>query len=270
MIGLFATRTEAGVLELEIRRPERRNALDPALTGALAEALGDVDHGVDCVLLTGQGASFCAGYDLRAVDVGDPHRVARTADAVIAPLRSPLLDALDACPVPTVAAIQGEALGGGLELALACDLRVAADDARFGFPAARLGLVYSHDGIARAVNVLGAARAKQLFLLGDPIDAHTALGWGMVAQVVERDALLAEGRRLARSVASRSRVAQRGNRRILHLVETTAGVLSPDQRREAERLRGEALACGDLHEGIRAFRERRQPAWPQRAVCVAR
>lgn len=163
--------------------------------------------------------------------------------------------------MPTIAAIHGEALGGGLELALACDLRIAAADARLGFPAARLGLVYSHTGIARAMRILGSARAKQLFLVGEPVDAQTALAWGAVQRVVAGVDLLGEARSLARRVAGQSRVAQRGNRRILHLTEAGGGDLTVTARDEAERLRAQAFETADLQESIHAFQERRERAW---------
>src|SRR4029077_9600350 len=118
-------------------------------------------------------------------DIGDiPDDVfAVEAERLVAHPFTEALEALDACDVPTVAALSGHTIGGGLELALACDLRIAADGILLGMPPAKLGLVYSHTGLRRFIDAIGAARTRELFLLGSYIDAEVALAWGLVNRV---------------------------------------------------------------------------------------
>src|SRR6185295_11863769 len=168
-----------GVLRLTISNPAKRNALDHAILDGIAAALADVD--ARCVLLTGANGMFSSGYDLG--DLAD-EVFAEEAERLVAHPFTIALDALDACPVPTLAALPGHTIGGGLELALACDLRLAADGIRLGMPPAKLGLVYSHTGLRRFLEAIGAPRTRELFLLGRNIDARTAPMWGLVNAVV--------------------------------------------------------------------------------------
>ena len=130
------------------------------------------------MVLTGAGGAFSAGYDIGNLT---PERL---ADVLIHPFEAALA-ALDDVPVPVVAALGGHAFGGGLELAMACDLRVCAPGAKLGMPPARLGVVYSHTGLRRFVDAIGTARTRELFLTARPVGADEALAWGMVNEVVE-------------------------------------------------------------------------------------
>lgn len=164
--SLRPSRHPSGVLELELHRPHRLNALDGSLITELVSALRSPV--ANCVLLNGTGRSFSAGYDLHSLDAD---ALSTSADGLVSPIESPLLAAVDACPVPIVAAVQGDALGGGLDLLLGCDLVLAADDARFGYPANRIGLVYSQAALVRLVRAVGPARSRHLLLTGEPVDA---------------------------------------------------------------------------------------------------
>src|SRR5262249_22316431 len=185
-------------------------ALDRPILDALAETLPTLD--ARCVLLTGAGDIFSAGYDIG--DLDPSHLAEEAAELVAHPFQN-ALEALDAVPVPVVAALNGHAIGGGLELAMACDLRVAAAGARMGMPPGRLRLVYSHTGIPRVLGAVGASRTRELFLTARLIDADTALSWGLVNDVVPRDSLGARGVSMASDVASLAPLAQRGNKRVL-------------------------------------------------------
>src|SRR6185369_6877474 len=134
-----------------------------------------------CVLITGAHGMFSSGYDLG--DLAE-EAFADEAEQLVAHPFTAALDALDACPVPTLAALPGHTIGGGLELALACDLRIAADGIKLGMPPAKLGLVYSHTGLRRFIDIIGVARTRELFLLGRNIEARRALEWGLVNEVV--------------------------------------------------------------------------------------
>src|SRR3954452_14363315 len=171
-----------GVLRLTISNRSKRNALDHAILDGIATAVRDAgdDGHTRAIVLTGAHGMFSSGYD-----IGDiPEEVfAQEAERLVAHPFTGAIDALDATAVPTIAALPGHTIGGGLELALACDLRVARDGIKLGMPPAKLGLVYSHTGLRRFVDAIGAPRTRQLFLLGRNIDAREARMWGLVHEV---------------------------------------------------------------------------------------
>jgi enoyl-CoA hydratase/carnithine racemase len=242
------------VARLTISNPAKRNALDRPILDALAATLPGLD--ARCVLLTGAGSVFSAGYD-----IGDlaPDRLAEEAAELVAHPFQAALEALDAVEVPVVAALNGHAIGGGLELALACDLRVAASGARLGMPPGRLGLVYSHTGVRRFLSAIGAARTRELFLTAKLIDAATAASWGLVNEVVEAGELAARGVELAVQVASLAPLSQRGNKRVVR--ELLDASLDERVLRELNTLRERAFRSADFAEGVRAFVEKRDPRW---------
>ena len=157
---------------------------------------------------------FSAGYDIGEIP---EEEFEERAERLVAHPFTEAIDALEAFPYPTLAVLPGHTIGGGLELALACDLRVAKDGIKLGMPPAKLGLVYSHTGLRRFIDAIGAARTRELFLLGSYIDAPTALGWGLVNRIAAADEL--EARRAGgggRAREQRAAVAARqqaGDRR---------------------------------------------------------
>lgn len=249
-----------GVLRVSIHNPCKRNALDLELLDAIAAALGSLD-GARCVVLTGSDGIFSSGYDIGAIPAD---LFAVEAEKLVAHPFGAALRALDAAEVPTVAALCGSAIGGGLELALGCDLRIASSRAKLGMPPARLGLVYSHTGMRRFLDAIGEPRTRELFLLGRYIDAPTALSWGLVNSVAEHDELEAASLQLASQLAANAPLAMAGNKRVLRELLRAEAAVEPDVERELLALRASSFASQDLREGVAAFAEKRSPNWKGR------
>ncbi|MCW3010004.1 MAG: enoyl-CoA hydratase [Solirubrobacterales bacterium] len=248
-----------GVLRLTISNPGKRNALDHPLLDAIARAVeGAPTRGARALLLTGEEGMFSSGYDIGPSDeAGFEER----AEALVAHPSTNAIDALEACELPVVAALTGHTIGGGLELALACDLRVAADGIRLGMPPAKLGLVYSHTGLRRFLDAIGAPRTRELFLLGRHVTAPVALGWGLVNAVVPERELEDAALDWAVELAGNAPLSVRGNKRVLRALLAAEGELEPALEAELVALRRACFASEDFREGVRAFGEKRPPAW---------
>jgi methylglutaconyl-CoA hydratase len=243
--GLVVHR-DGGVLRVTLARPERRNAFDAALIVALADAFADVGD-ARCVVLAGEGQSFCAGADVEwqraSIDLSFDENV---EDAM---RLYRMLEAVDACPAPVVARVQGYALGGGSGLVACCDIAVAAPDAVFGYSEVRLGIipaVISPFVLPR----IGPGAARRYFLTGERFDAETALRIGLVHEVAEDldaavdsvvDALLQGGPDAVRAAKQLVREHPTG--------EATAQIAA--RRRTSD----------EGQDGLRAFLDKRRPAW---------
>jgi enoyl-CoA hydratase/carnithine racemase len=248
-----------GVARLTISNPGKRGALDMAILDRFAAAMPELD--ARCVLITGQDRIFSAGYDISDL----PDSVfADEAEKLVAHPFAAAIDAIDAYPYPTLAALNGHTIGGGLELALSCDLRIAAQPIKLGMPPANLGLVYSHTGIRKFIDAVGATRTRELFLLGSNIDADTALAWGLINQVVAAQELETAALELAVSLASRAPLSQLGNKRVIRAVLDAEAALAPAVERELLELRRACFSSEDFREGVRAFAEKRPPEWKGR------
>ncbi len=245
-----------GVARITFANPGKRGALDHAILDGIAETLPGLD--ARCVILTGEGPTFSSGYDIG--DLADDV-FAREAERLVAHPFTSALEALDAHPWPTVAALNGHAIGGGLELALACDLRVADAEARLGMPPAKLGLVYSHTGLRRFVDAIGFPRTRELFLVGRRIDAATALSWGLVNELAPGGTLAEHALALAQEIAGNAPLSLSGNKRILRALSDARGSLDPEVEAELVALRESCFTSADFREGVRAFGERRPPRW---------
>ncbi len=256
---LLIDRPADGVLRLAISNPTRRNALDHPILDAIAEAVAG--HGASAILLTGTDGMFSSGYDIGGIS---DDSFADDAEKLVAHPFTAALEALDACEVPTVAALPGHTIGGGLELALACDLRIAADTIQLGMPPARLGLVYSHTGLLRFLRAIGEPRTRQLFLSARKVDAATALQWGLVNEVVGSGDLESTALDWAEDLAAGAPLAQRGNKRVLRALLEAEGHLPPGVAAELMALREASFASEDMREGVEAFRQKRPARWQGR------
>jgi enoyl-CoA hydratase/carnithine racemase len=256
---LVVDRPAEAVARLRIRNPGKRGALDHQILSALAEALPPLAEGIEtrCLILTGEGDTFSAGYDIGGID---DERFAAQAEALVAHPFHEAMEALSAHPYPVLAAINGHCLGGGLELAVRCDLRICAAGATLGMPPAKLGLIYGHTGLERFIDAVGVARTKELFLLGRSFDAEYAARIGLVNEVVPDAELEPAAVELAAEIAANAPLSIRGNK---HAIEMLARFprLSPEQERELIELRRSCFESEDFREGIRAFAEKRKPRW---------
>ncbi len=242
---------ERHVALLRLNRPEARNALSAELREQLTEALRrcDADPEVRCIVIAGSDKVFAAGADIRAM-------AERPLDAAPDSAGLEFWRGLAAVETPTIAAVSGFALGGGCELALACDMIVADQKARFGQPEITLGIIPGGGGSQRLARAIGKQRAMEYVLTGRLFDAETAQEWGLVNAVVGKGRWLDEAIELARTVAARAPLAARlAKQAVLAAAETT---LTEGLLRERE-LFERAMASEDRVEGMQAFLEKREP-----------
>jgi len=247
------------VARLTIANPAKRNALDHAILDAIAEVVPALE--ARCLLLTGSDGMFSAGYD-----IGDiPAEVfAQEAERLVAHPFSGAIAALNAYPYPTVAVLNGHAIGGGLEVAVSCDLRLAADGIQLGMPPAKLGLVYSHTGLQRFIEVVGAPRTREMFLVGRRVNAQAAERWGLVNHVFAPERLEAEALALAAEIAGNAPLALQGNKRLIAELLAADHARDPEVERELVEIRRACFESEDFSEGVRAFAEKRAPHWQGR------
>jgi enoyl-CoA hydratase/carnithine racemase len=244
------------VARLTIDNPAKRNALDHEILDAFAATLPQLE--ARCLLITATGPVFSAGYDIGNLPRDE---FADRAEALVAHPFHAAIEALDAFRFPCVAALNGHAIGGGLELALSCDLRIASDEAKVGMPPARLGLVYSHTGLRRFVDAIGAPRTKELFFTARNIPARTALQWGLVNELVAPEELEERAVAYAARIAALAPLSLEGNKRTLRELLAAEGALDPEVERELVELREACFHSEDFFEGVRAFAEKRPPQW---------
>ena len=253
-----------GVVRLTISNPAKRNALDHPILDAITATLADLsapDAQARCIVITGANGMFSAGYDIGEIPAEE---FEERAERLVAHPFTEAIDALEAFPYPTLAMLPGHTIGGGLELALACDMRVALDGIKLGMPPAKLGLVYSHTGLRRFIDAIGAARTRELFLLGRYVDAATALQWGLVNRVAIGEELEPLTLALAGELAGNAPLSQKGNKRVIAALLAAEGELAADVEQELIELRRASFASQDMREGMRAFAEKRPPRWQGR------
>jgi enoyl-CoA hydratase/carnithine racemase len=247
------------VARLRIRNPERRNALDHEILDAIAETMPGLDRGIElrCVVITGEPPVFSAGYDIATIP---SETFERDAEALVAHPFHSALEAIASHPWPTLAAVNGHCLGGALELAISCDLRICAAGAKLGMPPAKIGLVYGHTGLRKFLDTVGLARTKELFLTGRNLDAGRAEQIGLVNEVVPDGSLEADSVELAALIAANAPLSMRGNKSAIDTLNQNP-VLSDAQEARLIALRESCFESQDFREGIAAFAEKRKPVW---------
>jgi 2-(1,2-epoxy-1,2-dihydrophenyl)acetyl-CoA isomerase len=247
--------THPGYRLITLNRPERLNALTLKMADALDAALDDAAADQDCraLLVTGAGRAFCAGQDLTAIVGATAAEIGRLLDRY-----HPLVAKLRGLRMPVVGAVNGVAAGAGANLALACDIVLAARSASFVQAFARIGLVPDCGGTWLLPRLVGIARARALAMLAEPLPAATAAEWGLIWQVVEDDRLMGEAHALAARLAGAATVGLALTKRALEAAEGNdlAGQLDLEGR-----LQQEAAATSDHAEGVRAFLDKRPPVF---------
>jgi enoyl-CoA hydratase/carnithine racemase len=248
-----------GVAVLTFDRPEVMNAIRPSMTVEILDAIADVrsNDAVRCLLITGAGRGFCAGDDFNAIFLDDD-RASRQHDRQVGRIRrgETSLDEIFALEKPTVAAVNGAAVGYGMDIALYCDIRIASQDAKFGWYFVRRGVVGTIGGTFILRQLVGLSKAFELTLTGDLIDADEALRIGLVSRVVPGDQLIDDAMALARKLAAGPPLAQQAIKRAMHQGFTMDWRILG----EYQQALGDVLWLTDDHmEGVRSFTERRPP-----------
>jgi enoyl-CoA hydratase/carnithine racemase len=253
------------VVRIRISNPGKRGALDHEILDWLATLIQQQE--AYCVVITGDGPVFSAGYDIGnfpEADLGGDaadRSFSREAESLVAHPFTEAIEAIEAYPYPVIAAINGYAIGGGLELAVSCDIRVAARGVKMGMPPAKIGLIYSHTGLRKFIEVCGIGATSELFYVGRNVDADRACAMGLVNHVVEPDELDETALAMAAEIGANSPLSLAGNKEIMRTLRSYAISLPEDVARRLVRLRESCFTSGDFVEGVRAFTEKRPPRW---------
>jgi enoyl-CoA hydratase/carnithine racemase len=242
-----------GIATVTMNRPAQRNAMNRALLDGLRKGFDELDGRKDVrvILVRGAGPAFCAGMDLKEMEArggaADPE-----ADVV------EVLQRIERSKLPTIAMVHGDAIAGGCELALHCDLRVMADGARIGMPLARIGLIVPFKLGQKLVEIIGPAHTRHLMFTGRPIDARRAHEIGMVHQVVPAAEIEAATQTLARTIADNAPLSLAGIKAVIQRALTPRETVKHDDLDAAAR---QARASADASEGRRAMLEKRKPSF---------
>jgi enoyl-CoA hydratase/carnithine racemase len=251
---LLTVERDGDVATLTLNRPEQRNALSMELMGQVVDALGELgaDAEVRVVILAGAGPAFCAGHDLGEM-------VGRDLDGYrdVFALCTQMMNAIHELPQPVIARVHGIATAAGCQLVAACDLAVAADDAKFATPGVKIGLFCSTP-MVEVSRAIGRKRALELLLTGVPIDAPTAADWGLINRVVAPDELVAATDALARQIAAASALTVSTGKSAYHR-QIDLGL--QDAYAHCQEVMSRNATAEDAQEGMSAFLEKRQPTW---------
>ena len=246
-------REDGAVATIRLHRPEKKNSLNAEMRHEMASLLNDLARkaAIRALVITGSDEIFCAGADISEMG-GPPNAESSYHHAREFQI---LFDQIESLPQPVIAAVSGFALGGGCELALAADFRIASETARFGLPEIKIGAFPGGGGTQRLSRLIGIAKAKEMILIGDPINAQEALAVGLVMKVTSKEKLMDEAKDLAAKLAALPRLALQASKMLIHRsqeLDLATGL-------EFEARTFAAIAhTHDLAEGTRAFLEKRK------------
>ena len=250
------TETLEGICTLTINRPEALNALNRSVLAEIDAALDSVPEGAGALIVTGTGKVFVAGADIAEM-VG----MTRAQAEEFSRLGQGVFSKLANMEMPVIVAVNGYALGGGCELALACDIRIASEKAKFGQPEVGLGIIPGFGGTQRLARAVGEAKAKELIFTGAIVDANEALRIGLVNRVAPPEKLMEEARALAKTIMEKGPTAVRQAKKA---ISEGAGLPLEEGMELEARLFGECFETQDQKEGMRAFVEKRKPGFKGR------
>jgi enoyl-CoA hydratase/carnithine racemase len=257
---LILDQPAANVTRIRISNAAKRGALDHEILDTLASLIRE--QRAHCLVITGDGPVFSAGYDIG--NFADDEAFSEQAESLVAHPFTEAIEAIEAYPFPVLAAINGHAIGGGLEVAVTCDIRIAAAGVKLGMPPAKIGLIYSHTGLRKFIEVCGVANTNELFHLGRNVDARRGYEMGLVNRVVEPDRLDETALELAAEIAANAPLSLEGNKRVVRALRENGWPLPDALEHELVELRESCFLSEDFREGIRSFAERRPPEWKGR------
>ena len=247
---------DGAVAVITLNRPNKLNAVTPEMAEAIEAAIAECDASdvIRCVILTGAGEkAFCAGSDITTLDAYETPWQFRN--------RGDYCDAVRLCSKPVIAAVNGYALGGWLETAMSCDIRLASDNAKFAAPEIKLGWIGGGGMAAGLAHSVGASNAAMMILTGDPVDAATALSWGLVSEVVAPERLMDRAREVAAVIASRAPIAAETAKVNLRAAHNMPYEKAVEYERDLQTI---CFATEDAREGRAAFTEKRPPVFRRR------
>lgn len=247
---------DGDVAVITLNRPQKLNAVTPDMAEAIEAAIAECDASaaIRCVILTGAGdKAFCAGSDISTLDAYETPWQFRN--------RGDYCDAVRRCRKPVIAAVNGHALGGGLETVLSCDIRLASDNAKFAAPEIKLGWIGGGGMATGLAHSIGASNAAMMILTGDPVDAATAASWGLVSEVRSPGRLMERARELAAVIASRAPIAAETAKLNLRAAHNMPYEKAVEYERDLQTI---CFATEDAREGRAAFNEKRAPVFRYR------
>jgi enoyl-CoA hydratase len=247
---------EGDIAVITLNRPQKLNAVTPEMADAIVAAVKECNDSdtIRCVIVTGAGErAFCAGSDIKELDTYETPWEFRN--------RPDYCDAIRALLKPSIAAVNGYAFGGGLETAMACDIRIASENAQFAAPEIKLGWIGGGGMAVHLAHAVGPSNAALMIMTGDPIEAEKALAWGLVSEIVPAEKLQARAREIAAAIAARAPIAAETAKLNLR----AAFSMPLDKAIEYERdLQTVCFATEDAMEGRQAFKEKRAPLFKRR------
>lgn len=247
---------DGAIATIILNRPAKLNSVTPEMADAIVAAVSECNDSdtIRCVILTGAGErAFCAGSDIRELDSYETPWQFRN--------RPDYCDAFRALLKPSIAAVNGYAFGGGLETAMACDIRIASSNAQFAAPEIKLGWIGGGGMAAGLAHSIGASNAALMIMTGDPIPAETALKWGLVSDVVAPEELMNRARQIADAIAARAPIAAETAKLNLKAAHSMPYEKAIEYERDLQTI---CFATEDAHEGRAAFKEKRQPVFKRR------
>ncbi len=262
MEGRVIVDREGTMATVTVSHPAKKNALNLAILADLRNAFGELaDEETRCVVLRGEGEeAFCAGYDIGRIPAGG------SGEGQVLLSSNPFDDmirSVESFPSPVIAMVNGFAFGGGLEMAIACDIRLASDQAVFGMTPARLGVIYRPAGLMRFIHTIGLPATKELFYTARKVSARRAADLGLVNRICPPEELSQVTYEMAREIAGNAPISIRGTKRILAMCMAFRG-LPPGEAQEAEEWIRRCMDSRDLEEGKKAFAEKRNPEFTGR------